>query len=184
MYAWLRRHQLLVDGTLALVLILFGLQKAVGTGALWQVPLLMIMVVPVTFRRKQPTTAFWIAVAGGGVQALTRGGPSPADIAIVVLLYTLAAYRPRSQNTSALLDQLFEGIYREGLAMPFTMEDFQRQYVKEHFAELTLEERREVLESLPPEERLAGLSEEQIRQFLDRLAAGRAAKPRKPRRKR
>ena len=103
MYAWLRRHQLLVDGTLALVLILLGLQRAVQSGALWQVPLLMIMVVPVTFRRKQPTMAFWIAVAGGGVQALTRGGPSPADIAIVVLLYTLAAYRPRSQSVPGLL---------------------------------------------------------------------------------
>ena len=103
MYAWLRRHQLLVDGTLALVLVLLGLQKAVGTGALWQVPFLMIMVVPVTFRRKAPTTAFWIGVAGGGLQALTKGGPSPADVAIVVLLYTLAAYRPRSQSVPGLL---------------------------------------------------------------------------------
>ena len=96
MYAWLRRHQLVVDGTLALVLVLLGLHKAVGTGALWQIPFLMIMVVPVTFRRKAPATAFWIGVAGGGLQALTKGGPSPADVAIVVLLYTLAAYRPRS----------------------------------------------------------------------------------------
>ena len=102
-YAWLRRHQLLVDGTLALVLVLLGLQKAVGTGALWQIPFLMIMVVPVTFRRKAPATAFWIGVAGGGLQALTKGGPSPADVAIVVLLYTLAAYRPRSQSVPGLL---------------------------------------------------------------------------------
>jgi signal transduction histidine kinase len=63
----------------------------------------MIMVVPVTFRRKAPTTAFWIGVAGGGLQALTKGGPSPADVAIVVLLYTLAAYRPRSQSVPGLL---------------------------------------------------------------------------------
>jgi signal transduction histidine kinase len=63
----------------------------------------MIMVVPVTFRRKAPTAAFWIAVAGGGLQALTKGGPSPADVAIVVLLYTLAAYRPRSQSVPGLL---------------------------------------------------------------------------------
>ena len=102
-YAWLRRHQLLVDGTLALVLVLLGLHKAVGTGALWQIPFLMIMVVPVTFRRKAPATAFWIGVAGGGLQALTKGGPSPADVAIVVLLYTLAAYRPRSQSVPGLL---------------------------------------------------------------------------------
>ena len=45
------------------------------------------------------------------------------------------------------------------------------------------ERRREVLESLPPEERLSGLSAEQIRQYLDRLTAGRPPQPRKPRRK-
>lgn len=79
--------------------------------------------------------------------------------------------------------------------MSFTMEDFQRQYVKEHFSQLTPEDRREVLQSLPPEEqeevlrslppeqRLAGLTEEQIRQYLERLAAGRPAAPRRPRRK-
>jgi Mg/Co/Ni transporter MgtE len=75
------------------------------------------------------------------------------------------------------------------------MEDFNRQYVKEHFSRLTPEERREALESLPleereevlqtlpPEERMAGLSPEQIRQYLDQLTAGRRAAPRKPRRK-
>jgi hypothetical protein len=103
-----------------------------------------------------------------------------------------AAYRKRSENTSALLKQLFERFQGEGLAMSFTMEDFQRQYVKEHFAQLTPEEREEVLRSLPPEERLvglrpeqrlAGLSPEQIQQYLDRLTAGRPAAPPKRRRK-
>jgi hypothetical protein len=32
--------------------------------------------------------------------------------------------------------------------MTFTMEDFQRQYVKDHFAKLTPQERLEVLQSL------------------------------------
>ena len=45
--------------------------------------------------------------------------------------------------------------------MPYTMEDFQRQFVKEHFAKLTPEEREDVIKSLPPEERLAGLSADQ-----------------------
>ncbi len=127
--------------------------------------------------------------------------------------YAGAAYRQRSENTSALLRQLFEKFRGEGLTMPFTMEDFQRQYVKEHFHELTPEEREEVLQTLPPEERLAGLPPEerlaglppeerlaglppeerlaglsaeqieQVRQYLDRLTAGRPTKPRKPRRK-
>ena len=79
--------------------------------------------------------------------------------------------------------------------MSFTMEDFQRQYAKEHFAKLTPEEqrealgrlsperRRDLLQSLPPEERLAGLSKKQARQLLEQLAAGPATRPRKPRRK-
>jgi len=89
----------------------------------------------------------------------------------------------------------------------FTMEDFNRQYIKEHFPRLTPEERQEVLKSLPaeeqrevlkalppekqqevlkalpPEKRLAGLSAEQIREYLEQLTAGRPAQPQKPRRK-
>jgi hypothetical protein len=116
-----------------------------------------------------------------------------------------SAYRRRSANTNALLGQLFDRCHEEGFAMPYTMEDFQRQYAKEHFAQLTPEERREALELLPPEERrqvllaavpleellsvlpleqrLAGLSAEQIRQYLDQLTARRSAGARKPRRK-
>ena len=117
------------------------------------------------------------------------------------------AYRRRSKNTSAMLEQLLEKFRKEGFTMSFTMEDFQRQYVKDHFSRLTPEERREVLQSLPPEEyrealeslppeeqqevlqslppekRLAGLSEAQIREYLDRLAAGRPARTPKRRRK-
>ena len=67
--------------------------------------------------------------------------------------------------------------------MSFTMEDFQRWYAKEHFAQLTPEEQQEVLQALPPERRLAGLSTEQIREYLDRLTTGKPAGPHKPRRK-
>jgi hypothetical protein len=129
------------------------------------------------------------------------------------------AYRRRSEETSLLLGQLFEGLRGEGFTMTYTMEDFKRQYIKEHFAKLTPEEQREalgrlspehrrevlqalppeqwrqvlqalppeqqqqVLEALPPEKRLAGLSAEQIRQYLDQLTAGHPARPHKPRRK-
>src|SRR5262249_33664418 len=59
---------------------------------------------------------------------------------------------------------------------------------------LSPEQREEVLQALPPEERLAGLPPEQrlaglsaeqieqVRQYLDRLTAGRPGAPRKPRR--
>jgi hypothetical protein len=95
-----------------------------------------------------------------------------------------SAYQRRSEQTSRLLGELFERLRGEGFDMSFTMEDFNRQYIKEHFPQLTPEEREEVVRSLPPEERLvglppeqrlAGLSAEQIRQYLDQLTAGRRA---------
>jgi hypothetical protein len=104
-------------------------------------------------------------------------------------------YRRRSEQTSRLLGELFENLREEGLAVSYTMEDFNRQYARKVFEKLTPEERREALESLPPrereevlrslppEQRLAGLSEEEIQQYLDRLRAGRPGAPRKPRRK-
>jgi hypothetical protein len=88
--------------------------------------------------------------------------------------------------------------------MSFTMEDFNRQYIKEHFARLTPEEQQQALQALPPdqqqqvlqalspekrlaglplEERLAGLSVEQIRNYLDQLTSQRAPGGHKPRRK-
>jgi Mg/Co/Ni transporter MgtE len=121
--------------------------------------------------------------------------------------YGRGAYQRRSEQTSRLMEQLFEKLRGEGFAVAFTMEDFNRQYIKEHFPRLTpeeqrealarlspehrrevlrslpAEERREVLRSLPAEELLAALSAEQIREHLDRLTAGRPEQPRKARRK-
>jgi hypothetical protein len=93
------------------------------------------------------------------------------------------AYRRRSEETSLLLRQLFERLREEEVAMAYTMEDFKRDYLKEQLRRATPQERREVIEALPLEERLAGLSAEQIRQYLDRLSAERPAATRKPRRK-
>jgi hypothetical protein len=115
-----------------------------------------------------------------------------------------SAYRRRSENTSALLRQLFEALQGEGFSMTYTMKDFQRDYAKKHFHQLTSKEQREALELLSPEqrreflqslpleerleglsaeERLAGLSEEQARQLLEKLAAGHQAPAPKRRRK-
>jgi hypothetical protein len=105
------------------------------------------------------------------------------------------AYRRRSADTSLLLRQLLERLRQEGFTMAFTMEDFKRQYVKEHFLQLTPEEQRETLERMSPKQRreviqslsmnelLAWLSPQQIQQLRDQLNAGGAAQPRKSRRK-
>jgi hypothetical protein len=95
-----------------------------------------------------------------------------------------SAYQQRSERTSGVLKQLFETFHVEGFTMSYTIDDFERDYFKKYFPRLTPQEQGKVLESLPLEERLAGLSAEQIRQYLERLTAGGAAEPRKPRRKR
>jgi hypothetical protein len=109
-------------------------------------------------------------------------------------------YRQRSQETSTLLNRLFEGYQREGVTMPYTMEQFRRDYVKEHWPDLTTEERqeamrllrpeqrREVIESLTPEERLQTLSLDEIEAYLrQQKAAGSSPSEesggRKPRKK-
>lgn len=94
------------------------------------------------------------------------------------------AYQRHSERTSNLLGKLFERLKGEGFVMSYTMEDFIREDLLERFRKLPPEERKTWLDSLPLEDRLAGLSQEQIRQYLDNLAADRPAAPRKSRRKR
>ena len=58
--------------------------------------------------------------------------------------------------------------------MPYTMEDFERDYVREHFAKLSPKERENVMRSLPLEDRqelLKSLPVEDRRTILDSLPA-------------
>jgi hypothetical protein len=64
--------------------------------------------------------------------------------------FASGTYRRRSEVTSSLLRQLFERLEGEGFTMSYTMQDFRRDYVKEHLPKLTAEQRAEVLRSLPP----------------------------------
>jgi signal transduction histidine kinase len=102
-YAWLRRHPVLVDSTLAFAVLLTGLPAVLGTGH-WRVaPFVLLMTVPVAFRRRNPAAAFLIGGIGTAALLLSRVGPTPAVMAMAVLLYTLAAYRPRRQSVAGLL---------------------------------------------------------------------------------
>jgi hypothetical protein len=82
--------------------------------------------------------------------------------------YGAEHYRQRGQDTSSLLQELIAWYKGEGVAMPYTMEDFRRNYAKQHLKDLTPEER---LGGLTAEELLKGLSPEQIQQLLQRLQA-------------
>jgi hypothetical protein len=90
LYAWLRRNPRLVDGALALLLVYPG-----GGRLLVALPFTLGMVVPVVFRRKYPVAAFAAVIAVGALQVLLLRRPVGADLSVLIVLYTLAACRPR-----------------------------------------------------------------------------------------
>ncbi len=95
MYAWLIRHPKLVDGVPAFWLAIIGV-ASIRFGDPWLLlPIVAAMVIPVVFRRRYPVQAFAVAVMAGAFQVLAYGKPIGSDLAILLLLYTLAAYRPR-----------------------------------------------------------------------------------------
>ena len=74
--------------------------------------------------------------------------------------FGIAHFEQRSSSTTSLVFQLTQGFKQEGMAMPYTMADFHRDFEKEHFS---LEKR---LEGLTPEQRLQGLSPEEVLKAL------------------
>jgi signal transduction histidine kinase len=103
LYAWLARHPRLVDGTLAFALAILGLPTILLGGASVVLALVaLVMIIAVVFRRRNPAAAFALAVAAGAVQVLTASRPIGTDLAVPVLLYTLAAYQPRRHSLTGL----------------------------------------------------------------------------------
>jgi signal transduction histidine kinase len=106
--AWLRRHPWQADVLLAAALFAGTSHQARVTAVS---VLLAATVIP---RRRYPEAAFAVAAAIGGVQIVLglqpAGGPAHpalepcvADLAIAVLLYTLAAHRSRRVSVSGLV---------------------------------------------------------------------------------
>jgi signal transduction histidine kinase len=100
-YGWLRRHPVLVDSALALLVGSLGLSVlGVNEGVRRESPLLgllfvIAMVAPISVRRGHPVGAFATVIAVGGLQVLMLPRPVGSDLSVLVVLYTLAAYRPR-----------------------------------------------------------------------------------------
>jgi signal transduction histidine kinase len=109
---------MLVDGGLAAVLAFLGIASAavmvfhpgpptpgssvVGISRVAAIPLMLMLAVPVIFRRSHPVGAFTAAVVIGGIQILLNVRPTATDLVIVILLYTLAAYTPRRTSVAGL----------------------------------------------------------------------------------
>jgi len=102
LYAWLRRHPTLVDGVLAAALLLGGVGPAFAKGMFIGIPLAFGLAVPVMFRRRYPVAAYATAVVAGGIQVALGIRPAATDVAILILLYTLAAYTPRRTSVWGL----------------------------------------------------------------------------------
>jgi signal transduction histidine kinase len=126
LYAWLSRHPRLVDGVPAFWLVLIGLPSVIGVplvgfrpGA--RVVMLLIiaaMVIPVVFRRKYPVHGFTIAAVAGALQLIVFPEPVGSDLAILLLLYTLAAYRPRRVSVPGLAVCLIGAVTAVGVWAP------------------------------------------------------------------
>jgi signal transduction histidine kinase len=107
-YGWLRRHPVLVDSVLALAVGSLGL-SVLGDAGGYRVPRLVsllfvaAMVVPISARRKHPVGAFVAVIIVGGIEVLTLPRPVGSDVAVLIVLYTLAAYRPRRVAAPGLL---------------------------------------------------------------------------------
>jgi signal transduction histidine kinase len=118
--AWLRRHPWRADSFLAAALLIFSVpQLSAGTADAPEraayVAVNVLLAATVVPRRRYPVTAFAVAAAIGAAQVafgVQTGGSAPVfalqpagatDLAIPVLLYTLAAYRPRPLSIAGLV---------------------------------------------------------------------------------
>ncbi|MBV9451323.1 MAG: hypothetical protein JO345_36095 [Streptosporangiaceae bacterium] len=119
MRSWLRGHPWQADGLLALTLLVVAASQlpagtADGATRAAYVAVTVVLAATVTARRRYPVTAFAVAVTIGAAQVafgVQYGAPAKnfalqpnnADLAILVLLYTLAAYRPRRVSVAGLV---------------------------------------------------------------------------------
>ena len=101
-YLWLRRHPRLVDGALAAAFAIPALAAAVAAGGYRLVPLALVLVIPLVFRRDHPVAAFATGVAVGALQVLLNIHVNLVDVVILILLYTLAAYCRRRVSVTGL----------------------------------------------------------------------------------
>jgi signal transduction histidine kinase len=104
---WLRRHPVVGDSVMAVVLALLTISESNEAFPrhhpwyYWSVGVLMV--VPVVFRRRWPIPAAYVILAGGLLQLLTHGGLDrpgtmpvrTADLALGIALYTLVVYTDR-----------------------------------------------------------------------------------------
>ena len=76
-----------------------------------------------------------------------------------------ANYQNRSKDMSTIINQVFERCREEGIAVSYTMEEFRRDYTREHLHLLSPDE---VLSHYKPDEVLSHYKPEQLISVLTR----------------
>ncbi|MFD3731782.1 sensor histidine kinase [Streptomyces sp. NPDC058632] len=109
LYDFLRRHPAWVDGFWAVVL--FGIsviggatvEEAEGTdAAAVTVPVVLLLSLVVALRRRMPERMLVLTVVVGVLQVVLDVAPMPADFAMLVIVYTVAAVGARWASRLAL----------------------------------------------------------------------------------
>src|SRR5467141_4150805 len=92
---WLRMHPQISDAMLAGFFLLLGARFFRGHGSLAiAVPIVVVMTVPLVFRRQHPVGVFAVVASAAFVQWAANIPLGPVDLAVLVALYTVAAYSP------------------------------------------------------------------------------------------
>lgn len=94
-WEWLRRKKPLVDAFFALPVVAFTLPSLLGgTSGLGPVRYLLLsagLIAPLVLRRTFPRAVFVAVVLVSGVQCLLGVIPVPANLAVLMVLYTITA---------------------------------------------------------------------------------------------
>ncbi len=102
-YAWFRRHRFAVDFTLMTILwLLFGATTLLGPAAPASFIVATLLIVPLAWRRTRPVTTTAVIAAVAVVQWALAIQPEPADVAVVLAVYAVAAYGPRWASIGGL----------------------------------------------------------------------------------
>lgn len=109
LYDFLRRHPTWVDGFWAVVLFGLSLISGANTEATWgtdlpalTVPVMLLLSLVVALRRRMPERMLVLALAVGAGQLITDVATLPADFALLVIVYTVAAVGARWASRLAL----------------------------------------------------------------------------------
>jgi len=78
-------------------------------------------------------------------------------------------YQWRSSDSSSVINDLFHQYNLEGIKMPYTIEDYRKDYVKRHLHKLSPDE---LLKNLSPDDRLKGLSPVELKKLLLNYLSG------------